>query len=590
MSRALWLFLLGRVNQYQLLTLSNFSHYQFNNLSIVSDDLFPRGSQLKTLVESIPANERFLKTRVYSLYETLRDFCELLPFFCDFDDSIYDNTRMIEKIQSGFSLISFNKLKRHFSQTLTVDQMKTFRSSVVKDIKKLDYLKYKELCLLSRQDFPHLFLNDKYTDFERQNVGLSAFLRDNSNADEIFNIIITLTFNNHSNTKREALYGKRFPSGHTSYICSEFSYAFRPKKIGIQKAATPGSPQHAFVDDKTSSESGRSDNSSLNEEVSFGRYIDQLSHSENLCRWPIYKAAPYSVAEASSINCQIYIRYIKEIIGEDSIILKQPQERIAHLNNYHGSILLYHLFPRGLTHNCVSEFLNAPGYLGSTLYDGRSVAKEFLLSLLNTKEFSKKQRLSDQHINHVLNFLEIKSEANIYVGDSFTFETIFTKSDSKSSYKLWHQMLSSSFGLIPFIACNHWCLIVFERKEKMIEFFMINSLPNAKFSAKFFMDLKRAFENYRSGITDHGSSGPLDCQTLEITFSEKQAYIQGDEHSCGFHMLYYSACIIYGFLPSDPLKCFDQFKRCVIFILYNSNPVFHEDFKKMPTETCSDSK
>ena len=82
MSRALWLFLLGRVNQYQLLTLSNFSHYQFNNLSIVSDDLFPRGSQLKTLVESIPANERFLKTRVYSLYETLRDFCELLPFFC----------------------------------------------------------------------------------------------------------------------------------------------------------------------------------------------------------------------------------------------------------------------------------------------------------------------------------------------------------------------------------------------------------------------------------------------------------------------------------------------------------------------------
>ena len=44
MAQPLWLFLFGRVDKHQLLALANFNHYQFNNLSMASDDLFPKGS------------------------------------------------------------------------------------------------------------------------------------------------------------------------------------------------------------------------------------------------------------------------------------------------------------------------------------------------------------------------------------------------------------------------------------------------------------------------------------------------------------------------------------------------------------------
>ena len=165
----------------------------------------------------------------------------------------------------------------------------------------------------------------------------------------MFSVILTLTDNNHSNTKREALYGKRFPSGHTSYLSSVFSYEFRPRKNGIHKAATPGSSQNSLVDVKASSESGRSDNSSPYEEVTFGRYFSRLSISDNLCRWPSYLALSYSIEGASGVNSKLYIRFITEIIGEDSIILEQPLERISNLNNYHGSILLWNFFKHGLT-------------------------------------------------------------------------------------------------------------------------------------------------------------------------------------------------------------------------------------------------
>ena len=118
--------------------------------------------------------------------------------------------------------------------------MKTFRASVVKNITKLDYIKYKELCSLYQDTHPHLFNNDKYTVFERQHVGISAFLHANDSADELFSVILTLTYNNHSNIKKEVLYGKRFPSGHNSYLSSVFSYEFRSRRIGTHNTATPG--------------------------------------------------------------------------------------------------------------------------------------------------------------------------------------------------------------------------------------------------------------------------------------------------------------------------------------------------------------
>ena len=86
MAQPLWLFMLGRIDKHQLLALASFNHFQFNNLSMISDNLFPKGSHLKTLLASIPANIQFFKTRVFSLYESIRDFPELLRIYFCYDD------------------------------------------------------------------------------------------------------------------------------------------------------------------------------------------------------------------------------------------------------------------------------------------------------------------------------------------------------------------------------------------------------------------------------------------------------------------------------------------------------------------------
>ena len=71
---------------------------------------------------------------------------DLLPLYFCHDESIQDSKNMTEKIRTGFSLVGFNRIKRHFFQILTLDRMKVFRESDVKSLQKLDYSKYKALC------------------------------------------------------------------------------------------------------------------------------------------------------------------------------------------------------------------------------------------------------------------------------------------------------------------------------------------------------------------------------------------------------------------------------------------------------------